>query len=302
MLADQSDTCLKALSAPDIDESGFPWPARGLLHEIHADATALAAAMGFALGAIDRAGGKPIVLARCPRRAVMRVQLYGEGLQSLGVDPARLLLVETKDEAALLQAGLDAARCGGLGAVVLETWGNLPRYDLTASRRLVLAAEKSGTPVIVLRGDAVPRSSAAHSRWSVRPARSVPLLADAPGSPAIEVELSRRRGGPAGMRWRLEWGDENGGYFHAERVDAAPVSGAVVPVAPVRASAPGGRALVLHAFGARGTVGQRAAPLGRGRAGGPAGPFAGNDTGRRAGALPGAGEPAARRADRYAHA
>ena len=92
MLADQSDTCLKALSAPDIDESGFPWPARGLLHEIHADATALAAAMGFALGAIDRAGGKPIVLARCPRRAVMRVQLYGEGLQALGVDPRPLVV------------------------------------------------------------------------------------------------------------------------------------------------------------------------------------------------------------------
>ncbi|MCT2399020.1 ImuA family protein [Novosphingobium mangrovi (ex Huang et al. 2023)] len=263
------------------------------MHEIHADAATFAAAMAFALAATGRDETKPILLARCPRRAALPMQLYAEGIAGLGVDPARLLIVEARDDPALLQAGLDAARCSGLAAVVLETWGALPRYDLTASRRLVLAAEKSGAPVIVLRGKAAPRSSAAHSRWIVRSAPSVPLPADAPGLPACEVELSRQRGGPAGMRWRLEWDEVNGG-FHAERVDAAPLSGAVVSPVPVRAGLQGGGArMVLHAFGSGGTDRQCAAADGSGRARRPDGSDSGHDAGRRAGALPRSEELAA---------
>ncbi|WP_373280336.1 ImuA family protein [Novosphingobium naphthalenivorans] len=292
MLRSPASNSLSA--SPGAAGQDFPWPAPGHLHEVHADAEALAAAMAFTLAAAGRGSAKPLLLARCPRRAALPVQIYGEGLAGLGVDPARLLIVEAKDDAALLQAGLDAARCAGLAAVLLETWGALPRYDLTASRRLVLAAEKSGVPVIVLRGGAVPRASAAHTRWTVRPVPSVPWLADAPGLPACEVELSRRRGGPSGMRWRLEWEDAEGaetnGGFHARRIhkgsiDTAPLSGAVVPVVPVRADAPGGGDVVVRTFGPGGADGQCPAAGGGGRAGQPAGAGAGDGAGRCAGAL-----------------
>ncbi|MCJ2179154.1 ImuA family protein [Novosphingobium album (ex Hu et al. 2023)] len=280
-------------ASPGPSGEDFPWPAPGHLHEVHADAAALAVTLAFALAATGRADARPILLARCPRRAALPVRIHGEGLIGLGIDPGRLILVEAKDDAALLQAGLDAARCAGLAAVVLETWGALPRYDLTASRRLVLAAEKSGVPVIVLRGGAAPRTSAAHSRWIVRPAPSVPWLANAPGWPACEVELSRRRGGPSGLRWRLEWNEggiagTNGG-FHARRIDTAPLSGAVVPVVPVRAGAEGGGAEggagVIRAFGARRAEWQCPAPDGSGRAGQQAGPERGDDAGGCTGAL-----------------
>ncbi|MCJ2185624.1 hypothetical protein MTR66_02220 [Novosphingobium sp. 2638] len=248
--------------------------------------------MAFTLAALARDSDRPVLLARCPRRSPLPLRIYGEGLAGLGIDPARLLIVEAKDEPALLQAGLDAARCAGLAAVVLETWGNLPRYDLTASRRLVLAAEKSGVAVMVLRGKAAARSSAAHSRWIVRPAASVPWLAGAPGLPACEVELERRRGGPSGMRWRLEW-DANKGGFHAGRIDAAPLSGAVVPVVPVRAGPQGVGAGLVRACGAGGAGGQRLAAGGGGRAGERSGPERGDDARRCPGALPRSEELAA---------
>lgn len=278
-------------------EAGLAWPLPGCLHEIHAPAEAFATALAFAFAQV-KGGCGPILLVRAPRRAALRMQLHGEGLTALGIDPGQLLIVETRDEAALLQAALDAARCPGLMGVVLESWGALPRYDLTASRRLVLAAERSGTPVVVLRGDAVPRASAAHSRWIIRSAPSLPLAAQAPGLPACAAELSRRRGGPDGLHWRLEWND--GEHLDAERGldhgDATPVPGAVVSLVSLRADAQGGGAERLPALGTAGAGSadpQCAATGGGGFAGLAAGAVTGDDAGRRAGALPRTGELAA---------
>jgi hypothetical protein len=78
-------------------------------------------------------------------------------------------------------------------------------YDLVASRRLVLAAEVSRVPVILLRGGAQPRPSAAHTRWQIGSAASAraahPLLARLPGPATITLDLLRQRGGPAGAAW-----------------------------------------------------------------------------------------------------
>jgi len=209
----------------------------GQLNEIHAGMEDWAVAMAFALTVTAVRNGAPLVLVRSPRRAVLPLRPYGEGLVALGIDPARLLIIETRDDLALLRAGLEAARCPGLSALVLETWGKLPAYDLTASRRLVLAAERAGIPVIVLRLEASPRASAAHSRWLIRSIPSTALAAKAPGPPAIMAELLRRRGGTAGLISHLEWNDEDGAF--RERAapagdDTAPLSGDVVSLAGQR--------------------------------------------------------------------
>ncbi|HWU04662.1 MAG TPA: hypothetical protein VN222_18135 [Novosphingobium sp.] len=226
----------------------------GQLHEIHADAADWASALCFALGGLAQranASARPvaIVLVRpCPRGsgvlgAVPAAMPYAPGLAGAGIDPARLVLVETGDAIGLLRAGLDAARCPGVAGVVIESWGRMAEYDLTASRRLVLAAEQSGTGVAVLRGDAPERASAAHSRWHIRSAasRAEPLAAHLPAPPgpaAIEARLLRQRGGTAGMGWLLEW-DERDGCFRQHRANAgaAPLSGAVVPLAAMPAGA-----------------------------------------------------------------
>src|SRR3546814_8385202 len=87
----------------------------------------------------------------------------------------------------------------------LECWGHPRVVDLTGTQRWTLAAEKSGVTILLLRMDAEPMPSAADTRGQVRAAPSQALEANAPGHAALEIELLRRRAGPAGMRWRVEW-------------------------------------------------------------------------------------------------
>ncbi|WP_232491533.1 ImuA family protein [Novosphingobium kaempferiae] len=247
MFHDQAGACIE--DPPPDSGGGIPRLARAQLHEVHADGVDWAGALAFGLGAMDADGRKPVLLLRTRRRGAAMVP-YGAGFAAFGVDPARLVVIDARDDAALLRAGLDAARSSGPAAVIVESWGRLREYDMVASRRLILAAERSRIPVVMLRGDADPRPSAAHTRWTVSTAPSVPLEPRAPGPPALLVELVRRRGGPAGMRWRLEWNDEHGGFRdipldHAaadadDRAGgrAAPLSGAVVPLPALRTGAP----------------------------------------------------------------
>lgn len=230
-----------AWKPPDssLDES---WPncsfpcAGGLgthaLHEIYAAAPAdHVAVSGFALGiARDIARtrtAQPILWVRQDFLDGEAGRVCPAGLVEFGLDPTVLTLVRARDVLGVLQAGLESARCRPLGAVILEFQGRARRYDLTASRRLNLAARNTGVPVLVLRSAAEPVPSAAETRWRVRALPSFPLPAQAPGRPAFEALLLRRRGagetkGREGMRWALEWNRDAGcfeeaGYVGRER-------------------------------------------------------------------------------------
>lgn len=196
--------------------------AAGRLHEVFArEPQAEASAMGFtvmlALRLLRGAAGpgaSPLLWLR-EEAAQQRAGLCGAGLAELGLDPARLILGVLPDARALLRAGVDALRCmgceesgtaGGLGVVIFELSGNPALLDLTASRRLALAAERSGvTPLLLRLRGANPSPSAAQTRWAVGAACSAPLAARAPGHPALAVTLLRQRGGAAGFDWELEW-------------------------------------------------------------------------------------------------
>ena len=72
------------------------------------------------------------------------MRLQGDGLARLGVDPARLTLVEAPDgrdgEAALLRAGLDAARCPALADLDLSN--NVLGRARPASNRFCTGPQK----------------------------------------------------------------------------------------------------------------------------------------------------------------
>lgn len=231
-----------------------PHLAAGQLHELHADSRGWASALLFALSAITpSSSAAPLLLVR-PRGSARDgpnglpcSQPYGEGLAMMGLDPARLLIVEAPNPADLLRAAHEGARCAALGGVVVETWGDLRDYDLVASRRLVLAAEASGVAVAMLRGHARQRPSAAHTRWQVTPAASVPaaslhpaLTARLPGPAAITLDLLRQRGGPAGVTWHLEWNEDHARFHlahvhHSDRaLFGAVMAGTVVPLSALR--------------------------------------------------------------------
>ncbi len=200
------------------------------LHEVFA-ATAedASAATSFALMTAIRAcpDGGPLLWVRELRCSRHCGQLHAPGLSELGLDPAGLILVEAPDTLAALRAGADIVKCGQVGAVVIEPWGKAPSLDLTASRRLSMAAATSGVLTLIVRVEAVPMPSSAQTRWQVASAPSSPLPAGAPGQPAFDITLLRHRGGVAGFETRVEWNRDTRSF--------APLPGSVPAVPAVGA-------------------------------------------------------------------
>lgn len=210
MMANRNTSPLPALAS-----NAGAWLEVGYLHEIHCSGADMAGAMAFALADALADSVEPVLLASVQGKPRPTAQLYAEGLIGLGLSPGRLLWVETRNETDLLRAALDAARSPALAGVLVASEGRLADYDLTASRRLALALEGKAARAILLRIDAEPRPSAARSRWQVASAPSFPLEARAPGLPALEIELLRRRGGPAGQRFILVWDRHHGRFVEA---------------------------------------------------------------------------------------
>jgi protein ImuA len=201
--------------------------ARGALHELYAERltdTAAATACGLAL-AVRAGGARPLVWVR---QAFLNGETgapFGPGLAEHGLDPARLILVSAPKGQEALRAAAEAVRCRAVGAVILELWGEPRALDLTASRRLSLAAAQSGTPLFLIRVNAQPVASAATSRWQVSASSSVALEANAPGHPAFVMTLLRHRAGSQPRTWLVEWNREQQAF-----APRGPISGGVVYV------------------------------------------------------------------------
>jgi protein ImuA len=236
MIGTTSIDAAHPVERPASDMHGaFPALEQGYLHEIHSTGEDKASALAFALTQLQRDGAGAIFLIRAPRRQRLSMVICGDGLIDLGIDPGRLTIVEARNDVDMLRAGLEAARCPGVAAVVMESEGRFADYDLTASRRLVLASEATRVCIVMLRTDAEPRSSGAQTRWIIQSRPSVALEADAPGLPALEAQLLRCRSGSAGRRWLLSWDGEHGCFSDADWRTAVP--GAVVPFSRLRTDA-----------------------------------------------------------------
>lgn len=180
---------------------------RGALHEVVPAAQGdTSAAAGFALGLAARFGAarRPWFWVRQDMAALEAGEPYGPGLAGFGLDPARLTIVAAADAQDALRAGEEALRCRALAAVILEPWGDPKVLDLTASRRLVLAAEASGVPALLLRGGASGAPLAASTRWRIAAAVSAAPAGLGPGRPVVEAVLEKSRTGRVGS-WTLEW-------------------------------------------------------------------------------------------------
>ncbi len=178
-------------------------------------ATAFAAALA---GRAQRLHRHPVVWI-APRIA-QRESLYAPGLAAFGLDPSALIVVRAPSQdrngaAPALWAMEEALRTSAVGAVCAE----IDAVNLTASRRLQLAAEAGGTFGLLLRstiksagdntgnraGSDAVAPLASLSRWRVSAAPSGPATpAWLPGAARWRVELLRARGGRP-HHWLLEW-------------------------------------------------------------------------------------------------
>jgi protein ImuA len=201
----------------------------GRVHEFYAGEAGDPAAAAFAaiLGGEMAGEAKPLFWLRTTKAARAAGMVQAEGWRDLGGAPDACLFILAEDAKALLRATVDVLRSGRAGAVIAETQGRIPELDLTASRRLSLAAEKSGVPLFLLFGDTEPVPSAAETRWRIGSAPSRALAGNAPGAPTFDIELLRQRSGPSGLGWQLEWNRDRRIFIEAK------ASGALVP-APLR--------------------------------------------------------------------
>jgi len=193
----------------------------GSLHEVAGGGNAAvdgAAAALFAAGIAARSRGKVLWV-------VTRRDLFAPALAQAGLAPDRVIHVEAGDERALLGCFEEGLRHGGLGAVVAET----AHLSMTASRRLQLAAEGSGTIGLAIRrwrrqADAAEfgQPTASVTRWRISVLPSAPLPVPGIGRPRWRLELVRCRA-REGASFEVEACDDKGRIaVFSEMADRSP--------------------------------------------------------------------------------
>ena len=168
--------------------------ALGALHEVAGGGNGAidgATAALFAAGIAARLRGQVLW-------CITRPDLFAPALAQAGLVPGRVIYVEAGDEKAVLACFEEGLRHGGLGTVVAE----VALLSMTASRRLQLAAEHSGTIGIAIRrwrrqtgaaGFGQPTASV--TRWRVSVLPSTPLPVPGVGRARWQLELIRCRAG-----------------------------------------------------------------------------------------------------------
>lgn len=182
--------------------------ALGALHEV----------AGGGPGAVDGAASALFAAAIAARTTgpvlwcLSRADLFAPSLAQAGLSPDRVVYVEAGEDKTLLACFEEGLRHGGLGAVV----GEVSRLTMTASRRLQLAAEGSGTLGLALRrwrrqADASDfgQPTAAKTRWRISALPSAPLSVPGVGRARWFVELIRCKAGEC-AEFELEAPDETG--------------------------------------------------------------------------------------------
>jgi protein ImuA len=178
----------------------------GNLHEIASAAPLhLGAAVGFALTLAARAGERKDTLWIQPDFAALEAgALYGPGLSAIGLKLERLLLLRVARPADALWAMEEALKSRALATVIAELTEDGAAADLTATRRLTLAARDGGGIGLLLRHRISPEPSAAATRWDIAAAPSRPDAFGGLGHTAFTLSLVKNRRGPTG-RWTIAW-------------------------------------------------------------------------------------------------
>lgn len=166
----------------------------GALHELAGGGNGVidgAAAALFAAGIAARTKGKVLWCITQP-------DLFAPALDKAGLRPDRVIYLRAGDQTNVLTCMEDGLRHGGLGAVI----GEVAHLSMKSSRRLMLAAEGTGTIGLALRrwrrqSDSMDfgQPTAAATRWRISVLPSTPLPVQGVGRHRWLVELIRARAG-----------------------------------------------------------------------------------------------------------
>jgi protein ImuA len=178
--------------------------ALGALHEIAAAREAeIAAATLFALALAARRSGRAVAWIAEDFGLAESGAPYGPGLDDIGLAPERLVTVTAAKARDVLWSMEEALTCRGIGTAIGEIRSRERGIDLTATRRLSLAASRRGNLAFLMRTAPGTEASAAATRWVVGAAPSA-RTAHGTGPPRLRLDLVRNRRGPLGS-WTVEW-------------------------------------------------------------------------------------------------
>ena len=177
------------------------------LHEITPTAmTDLGSAIGFALALAARAHkpGKALFWITTDFAACEAGDTYGLGCDLAGLAARDLVVVKTARPIDALWAMEEALKCRALSSAIIELPNDAPLADLTATRRLTLAARDGGAFGFLLRHRTSKLTSSAETRWRVAAACGEPDQFGGLGRAAFSLSLHKNRRGPIGQ-WTLAW-------------------------------------------------------------------------------------------------
>jgi protein ImuA len=219
----ESSKTLLSLGAPDgVLKGGL---GLGELHELAPLAPFHSgASLGFALALATLAPRSgPVIWVQQDFAALETGALYGLGCDLFGLASSRLLLVRTATPRDTLWAMEEAVKTSGMAAVLGELAQDGQAADLTATRRLSLAAQQGGELCLILRQAACSQPSAAATRWVIAATAGAADGFGGLGRTAFRLSLTKNRRGPCGS-WVLQWD------HHAKRfLPALSVAVAVPP-------------------------------------------------------------------------
>jgi protein ImuA len=137
---------------------------------------------------------RPVLWVRALGEVSEYGRLYGHGLARFGLTHDRLLTVSLSKPQAVLWTIEEALRSRAVSMVVCDA--NHTRFDLTATRRAMLAAQEGETPCLMVFASPRDGATAARTRWHVSPAPSIPPPYDdtSPGNPAWHLTLDPQPG------------------------------------------------------------------------------------------------------------
>jgi protein ImuA len=177
------------------------------LHEIAPAAPCdfgAAAGFTFALAARATGEGRAALWIQTDFAAVESGSIYGPGCDLFGLPSQQLLILKVRHPRDALWAMEEALKSRALASVIVELPNDGSAADLTATRRLTIAAREGGGFGFLFRHRSSSLSSSADTRWEVAAAPSQPDQFGGLGRAAFALSLIKNRRGPTG-RWSVTW-------------------------------------------------------------------------------------------------
>lgn len=188
------------------------------MHELRVSLSRdIGCAFGFLLGLLSNLKNSgPIIWVSEQSTTLDTGKFFPGGLEHFGLEASRLIHIRPLTLQDALWATGEACSISGLGAVIFQVKNNPQAFDLSVSRKLMLRAQTSQTPLFIVRQAGAEEASSASTRWRIKPSLSLPhqIYPKGLGNMRLILTLEKNRNGQTGQ-WPVAWNPQARSFEHA---------------------------------------------------------------------------------------